>query len=90
MATKYQKTIRVSDKHDFHYEVEILFYPHFGFANAIYKGRVISQRDSYKLHPPYSDDEGEQEDFDEKLIEWMQEVEVDLRASCGQYFNNNN
>lgn len=83
-----KKDIVVSDRRDFRYEVEIKFFQHQGFAMAYYKGQPIADVTYSKLLPPASDNDAEWESYEERLMEWQSDAEIDLIPKCKEHFNN--
>lgn len=79
--------IEIKDGLGFHYEVYFDHHPHLGFTNALYNGSLIGQVELNKIHEPYSDDEKEWEQWEERYSEWKDEIKINLIPKCQEHFD---
>lgn len=82
-----EETITIHDSKDFHYEVTVKHFPHFGFSTAYLRDRIIGQVELHKIHKPYSDHDREWEEWEERFAEWRDEILKNLRPICKQYID---
>lgn len=82
------EVIMIADSKDFRYEVELKHSPGFGFSTAYYKGSIIGQVQLYRVSKPYSDDDREWEMYEERFLEWRDEILTNMNPICKQHFDN--
>lgn len=86
MSTR-KENIKVNDSCGFHYEVELVHQPHFGFSNALYQGGVIAQVQLGRITEPFSDSDREWEEYEQRFSEWTDEIKINITPQCVQYFD---
>lgn len=84
---KQQETIKVNDRLDFHYEVELHHHPELGYSTAYHRGERIADTEAYKIHEPLTDDDREWEMYQDRFGEWRDQVLSRLKPYCVEHFN---
>jgi hypothetical protein len=85
--SKRTEKVNVKDNRGFHYEVLLEHFPHHGFSNAVYEGRIIGQVELGRITEPLGDDDLEWERYEETFAEWTDEIKYSLIPQCEQHFN---
>ncbi len=82
------ETLKVHDKHGFHYDVEIAHTPNHGFSTVHYKGSIIADCQLGRILEPMGDNDAEWERYEQLRSEWKDEIMSNLKPKCVEYFNN--
>lgn len=88
MSTRNEK-YRVVDNRGFVYYIELEHKPHFGFTSAFYNGQIIGQVELGRILQPLSDNDNEWEQYEQRFSEWTDEIKLNMKTICENYFNNN-
>lgn len=81
------EVIKVYNKKLFYYRVILRYYPHIGVSMAVYNDETIGHVELNKIHEPSSDHDWEWENYEERLVGWMEEARDNLLRKCEEYFN---
>ena len=86
-AMENKEIIKIKDDMGFHYEVTIEYFPHHGFSNAVYDGKIIGQVELNRINEPAGDDDREWELYEEMFGQWRCEIKQNITGICKEYFN---